>query len=188
MKYSLCLSLLFLFSCDLFEPRSPADPSGGGVVWQTPTSPDIVVENMQSALNGLSAQYLDCLDDSFMFYADNNDIDDYPTLDFTDWNKGIENLVLGQIYGAVPEDSVINADFSFIASSPDPPAPEDSVTIYRQYTIQLPGAQHSPAFGIAELHMIEDENGFWSVGAWYDNRFSQSTPFKTWGVAKAVYR
>lgn len=123
MRYLLCLSVLFLFSCDLFEPRSPADPSGGGVVWQTPTSPDIVVENMQSALNGLSAQYLDCLHDSFMFYADNNDIDDYPTLDFTDWNKGIENLTIGQIYGAVPEDSLISADFSFIASSPDPPAP-----------------------------------------------------------------
>ncbi|HRW78714.1 MAG TPA: hypothetical protein P5207_08610 [Candidatus Sabulitectum sp.] len=179
--------LLFL-SCSLFDPRTPADPSQGGVVWQTPTSPDIVVENMVSALNGASVLYLDCLDDSFLFYADTSDIDDYPTLNFSDWTKSVENLTVGQIYSSVPSDTTIQAEFLLVAGNPDPPAPEDSVTIYRQYTIILPGAQHSPAFGIAELHMVEDEDGLWSVGEWYDNRFDQSTPYKTWAVAKAVYR
>jgi hypothetical protein len=179
---------LLLLSCSLFDPRTPADPSQGGVVWQTPTSPDIVVENMVSALNGESVLYLDCLEDSFLFYADTSDIDDYPTLNFSDWTKSVENLTVGQIYSSVPSDTTISAEFLLVAGNPDPPAPEDSVTIYRQYTIILPGAEHSPAFGIAELHMVEDEDGLWTVGEWHDNRFDQSTPYKTWAVAKVVYR
>ena len=66
-------ALLILASCSLFDPRDPQEPSQGGVVWETPTNPDLVVENMQSALAGKSVLYLDCLDDSFVFYADTND-------------------------------------------------------------------------------------------------------------------
>lgn len=176
-----------LLSCSLFEPRNPQDPSGSGVVWQTPTSPDIVIENMASALNGKSVLYLDCMDDSFVFYADTNDIDDYPTYDFSNWTKSVENLTVGQIYTAVPDDS-LTASFTPISSNPDPPAPEDSATIYREYTLEIPGAQYEVAFGIAELHMVESEEGLWSIRSWYDNRYSSSTQEKTWAVAKVVYR
>lgn len=176
-----------LLSCSLFEPRNPQDPSGAGVVWLTPTSPDIVVENMASALNGQSVLYLDCMEDSFSFYADTSDIDDYPTLDFSNWTKSVENLTVGQIYTAVLEDS-LQASFTGVSSNPDPAAPEDSVTIFREYTIILPGAQHEVAFGIAELHMVENSDGLWSIQAWYDNRYSSSTQEKTWAVAKVVYR
>ena len=189
MRYFVLIAVFtLLLSCSLFEPRTPENPSGGGVVWQTPTSPDIVVENMASALNGKSVLYLDCLDDSFIFYADTNDIDDNPTLDFSNWTKSVENLTVGQIYSTIPEDSTISATFLPVSGNPDPPAPEDSVTIYREYTIVLPEAQYNPAFGIAEMHMVESDEGTWSVRAWYDNRFDQSSPYKTWAVAKAVYR
>ncbi|MFA6619334.1 MAG: hypothetical protein WCT23_09735 [Candidatus Neomarinimicrobiota bacterium] len=189
MKRSIIPAALFamLLSCSLFDPRDPEDPSGGGVLWQTPTSPDIVVENITSALNGKSVLYFDCLDDAFLFYADTSDIDDYPTMNFTDWTRAVENLTVGQIYSAVPDDS-LEAVFTPVSSSPDPPAPEDSVVIYRQYTILTPGAQYGVAFGIAELHMVESEDGLWSVRSWHDNRYSPSTPEKTWAVVKAVYR
>jgi len=187
-RYLLSAAVFSLvLSCSLFDPRDPQDPSGTGVVWQTPTSPDIVIENMASALNGKSVLYLDCLDDSFMFYADTSDIDDYPTLEFSDWTKSVENLTVGGIYTAVPEDS-LQASFTPVSSSPDPPAPEDSVTIYREYTILIPEAQYEVAFGIAEIHMVESEDGLWSIGSWHDNRYSSSTTEKTWAVAKVVYR
>jgi hypothetical protein len=189
MKYVLPAAVFaLLLSCSLFEPRTPADPSGSGVAWQNPTSPDIVVENMVSALNGKSVLYLDCLDDGFTFFADTSDINAYPTLDFSNWTKSVENLTVGQIYSAVPEDSSITAEFLVDPSNPDPPAPEDSVTIYRNYTIIIPGAQYTPAFGIAELHMVESDDGMWSVRSWYDNRYDQASPYKTWAVVKAVYR
>lgn len=184
----LIIPALLAASCSLFDPRTPEDPSGGGVVWQTPTSPDIVIENMASALNGESILYLDCLDDNFAFYADSSDIDDYPTLNFSDWDKSVENYTLVQLYSAVPEDSTISAEFLLVTGNPDPPAPEDSATIYRQYTILIPGAQYTPAFGIAELRMVESEEGLWSIRSWYDARYEQSSSIRTWAVVKAYYR
>jgi hypothetical protein len=178
---------ILILSCSLFDPRDPEDPSGTGVVWQTPTSPDIVMENMASALNGQSVLYLDCLDDDFVFYADTNDIDDHPELEFSDWTKIVENQTVGSIYSAVPDTS-LQASFTPVVSNPDPPAPEDSVIIYREYTILIPEAQHEVAFGIAEIHMVESEDGIWSIRSWYDYRFNSSTSEKTWAVAKAVYR
>ncbi|PIE52892.1 hypothetical protein CSA37_04420 [Candidatus Fermentibacteria bacterium] len=187
-KHFFLFSSLLIISCSLFDPRDPQDPSGGGAVWQTPTSPDLVVENMQSSLNGKSVQYLACLDDKFFFFADTNDVDDYPTLNFTDWDKSIENLTVSQLFSIVPEDSTIIAEFLPVPGSPDPVAPEDSATLYRNYSISIPGAEYNPAFGIAEFRMIEDDNGLWWVSEWHDNRFEPSSTVKTWAVVKAVYR
>ncbi len=185
------LTVLLLSSCNLFEPRIPEDPSNAGVVWLDPTSPDIVVENMQSALNGKSALYLDCLAESFVFYADTSDINDYTTYNFSDWTKTVENDTVSLLFTIVPEDSTITAEFLVDMSHPDPAAPEDSATIYRQYSITIPQSYHSgtgtPAVGIAELHMLEDGDGFWSIQEWHDVRHEE-TPWVTCAVAKAYYR
>ena len=187
----LALTALVFTSCNLFEPRTPEKPSNGGVVWQDPTSPDIVVENMQSALNGASALYMDCFADSFIFYADTNDINEYSTYDFSEWTWSVENLTVGQLFSVVPADSTITAEFAIDAEHPDPSAPVDSATIYRQYSITIPQSFHSgtgtPAVGIAELQMIEEEDGLWTITEWHDVRYEQ-VDYVTWAVAKAVYR
>lgn len=179
-------------SCSLFEPRIPEDPSNEGVVWLYPSSPDIVVENMQSALNGRSSLYLDCFDESFIFYADTNDINEYPTYDFSNWTLIDEGFtVTTALYSVVPSDSAITSEFFIDLSHPDPPAPADSVTIYRDYSISIPQSYHSgtatPAVGIAELHMVEDSDGLWSIRAWHDLQHPDAT-WVTWAVAKAYYR
>jgi hypothetical protein len=182
---------LIFCSCSLFEPRVPEDPSDDGVVWQDPTSPDIVVENMQSALNGLSVQYTNCFAESFVFYADTNDIDEYPSYNFADWTLDVEGFTVSQLFSIVPEDSTVSAVFTVHSEHPDPAAPSDSVTIYRDYAITVPQSQHSgtgtPAVGIAELKMIEDEYGLWTIKEWRDLRYVEVS-FVTWAVAKAAYR
>lgn len=186
------LTAISTSSCSLFEPRTPEDPSNAGVVWLYPSSPDIVVENMQAALNGRSALYLDCFDESFIFYADTSDINDYPTYDFSNWTLIDEGFtVTTAMYAVVPSDSTITAEFLIDMGHPDPPAPADSVTIYREYSIAIPQTYHSgtatPAVGIAELHMVEDSDGLWSIRAWHDVRHEEAT-WVTWAVAKAYYR
>jgi len=185
------IGILVLSSCSLFEPRVPQDPSNSGVVWQDPTSPDIVVENMQSALNGKSLLYLDCLSDSFEFFADTNDINDYPTYNFNDWTKGDEALTVTALFAVVPGDSSITSEFSMDISHPDPAAPADSTIIYREYSITVPQSFHcgtgTPAVGIAELVLTEDSEGFWSILEWHDVRHEE-TNWVTWAVAKAYYR
>ncbi|MCK5840964.1 MAG: hypothetical protein KAH31_02260 [Candidatus Sabulitectum sp.] len=183
---------LVFSSCSLFEPRVPEDPSNAGVVWLSPTSPDIVVENMQSALNGRSALYLDCLTESFIFYADTNDIYDYPSYNFSDWTKTVENSTVTALYSQVPVDSTVASGFTMDISHPDPAAPTDSVTIYRKYNLTFPQTYHSgtgsPAVGIAEFHMVEDSIGLWAVQEWRDVRHEEETSWVTWAVAKAYYR
>ena len=182
---------LVLSSCDLFDPRVPEDPSNAGVVWQDPTSPDIVIENIQSALNGSSALYLDCFNESFVFYADTNDINEYTTYNFSDWTKMVESNTVTSLFAVVPQDSTIQTDFVIDPQHQDPAAPVDSATIYREYSITVPGSYHSgtgtPAVGLAEFHMIEDANGLWSILEWHDLRHEEAN-WATWAVAKAFYR
>jgi hypothetical protein len=192
MKKILCFSVIAVLpACSLFEPRVPEDPSGGAVVWQTPTSPDIVVDNIAATLGGSSGLYLECLTDDFYFYADTSDVDDYPTLNFSNWDKTVENQTVSQLFNSVPEDSMITAVFAIDPSNPDPSAPTDSAVIYRSYQITVPGSQYaptgSPASGISELHMVQNSEGLWAVRKWYDSRWSQSQ-YATWAVTKAAYR
>lgn len=186
------LIALVFSSCNLFEPRIPEGVSNGGIVWLVPTSPDIVVENMQSALNGKSALYLECFTESFIFYADANDINDYPTYNFSDWTKIEESNTVTALFAVVPADSTINAVFIEVTNYPDPAAPVDSVTIYREYSITIPQSYHSgtgtPAVGIAKLHMLEDSDGLWAIREWHDVRHEEATLWATWAVAKAYYR
>ncbi|MEA3265515.1 MAG: hypothetical protein U9P42_01040 [Candidatus Fermentibacteria bacterium] len=189
--FATVLTALVFFSCSFFEPRVPEDPSNAGVVWLSPTSPDIVVENMRSALNGRSALYLDCLTESFVFYADTNDINNYPSYNFSDWTKTVENSTVTALYSQVPVDSTVTSEFTMDISHPDPAAPTDSATIYRLYSITIPQTFHSgtgsPAVGIAEFHMVEDSVGLWAVQEWRDVRHEE-TSWATWAVAKAYYR
>lgn len=184
------LFLLVFSACDLFDPRVPQTPSGGGVAWQDPTSPDIVVENMQASLNGQSATYMDCFSEAFVFYADTSDINEYVSYDFTQWDLSVENATVNALFSIVPEDSTIVSLFTMDPDHSDPSAPVDSVVIYRYYSVTVPGSVHSgtgtPAVGIAELHLVEIE-GFWTIKEWHDSRH-KTTPFVTWAVAKAVYR
>jgi hypothetical protein len=187
----LMFTALTLSSCSLFEPRVPENPTNSGVVWQDPTSPDIVMENMQSALNGGSLLYLDCMADSFVFFADTNDINGYPTYNFNSWGKSDESRTVTALFAVVPKDSTVTSEFLTNTGHPDPAAPADSVTIYREYSITVPQSFHSgtgtPAVGIAELLLVEDSEGFWTITEWHDVRH-EGTSWVTWAVAKAYYR
>ncbi|MCD4708136.1 MAG: hypothetical protein K8S62_10405 [Candidatus Sabulitectum sp.] len=190
-RFSVAVLIALVFSsCNLFEPRTPEDPSNEGVVWLDPTSPDIVVENIQSTLNGGSTLYMDCFTESFVFYADSNDINEYSGYNFDDWTKAVENSTVSLLFTIVPADSIIAAEFLIDTGNPDPAAPSDSVTIYRNYTISIPQSYHSgtgtPAAGIAELHMVEND-GLWAIQEWHDVRHVE-TSLVTWAVAKAYYR
>ncbi len=188
-----CLLLVFLAvflvsSCDLFDPRIPEDPSNSGVAWIDPTSPDIVVDNIEATLNGSSMQYMDCFSESFVFYADTSDINEYFTYIFNDWLKIVENDVLTQLFSIVPDTVSVTAVFLANEDHPDPTAPTDSATIYRDYTIVFPSAIHTQAAGIAEIHMIESSEGYWTINEWYDARPEEASSFVTWAVMKAFYR
>lgn len=182
------LTALLVSSCDLFGPRTPEWPSTSGITWIDPTSPDIVVDNIVATLNGSSIQYMDCFSESFVFYADANDINEYSLLNFNDWFWVVEQGVVNQLFSIVPDTLSVTAEFLTQAAHPDPTAPTDSAIIYRNYTISVPTATHAYAAGIAELHLIESTEGYWTISEWHDARPEEASSFVTWAVMKAAYR
>ena len=51
----LLVLLLSAGSCDLFAPRTPEEPAGGGGTFLQPDAPDVVVKNLQAAVAELNA-------------------------------------------------------------------------------------------------------------------------------------
>ena len=64
----LWIGLILLASCDIFGARTPEPPVGDASTWQQPVAPDIVVENLHSAIAELNvANYRRSLHSNFEF-------------------------------------------------------------------------------------------------------------------------
>lgn len=184
-------------SCSLFEPRTPEDPGGGGSFWQYPSAPWIVVNNVDGSLEARSITlYMTSLDTSFVFVPDAADSVEFGGfLDFSSWDYADEQNTITNLFAQVAaEDSVIVADFSFVEGYPDPPAPTDSATIWRDYEIVIVGSGFAewgnPLRGRARITLTESSTATWAVSLWEDFRPDDYTPGEeyTWGYAKASYR
>lgn len=67
-------SLLAASGCDFFKPRDAIEGSGGGV-WVPPTSPEIVIANLEAAFEaGIFADYRRAFTDEFRFEPDAVDV------------------------------------------------------------------------------------------------------------------
>lgn len=203
MRKAIPLLIVMMASCSLFEPRTPENPDPDpGYQWQDPTHPSIVVSNLQNSLTGLSVNhYMACFHENFVFLADPIDVSDpaFGSLDFSGWTRDVElqtvsNIIYVAQASGYPEDSLSVAYFMINPEKPsDPPVPNDSVTIWRDYSIVAAGTLGSgwdrSSQGTAEITMLEDDFGLWSIVRWQDERIAGYTgSHYTWGVAKALYR
>jgi hypothetical protein len=204
----LCLASAVLASgCSLFDPRDPEDPGEDPYsFYQLPTSPQIVMSNMDGSLQALAmALYMGCMDTSFVFVADPADVDEFGaggsgggTYEFDGWDHDAEEATIGTLFaqvssGSLPPESLIVVSFMSVTGYPDPPAPIDSAVIYREYSIGVAGSGYaewdSPAVGWAKITLVEDDSAIWTICRWEDYRLEESTDeMYTWGVTKASYR
>ena len=195
--------VLLAVSCSFFDPREPSDPDpGDDIPWQTPSTPSIVMVNLENALEGRSISLsMACFDPGYEFLADPSDISEFGgSWDFLDWDYDVEQNTLTNIFAAVvgsgyPEDSLVSVTMSVPSQYPDPAVPQDTVEIWRDYEIALAGSGEyggwdHPAKGRTRVIMIEDEDyGLWSIISWQDIRPEGYTGENlTWGVVKATYR
>ncbi len=198
-----CAILLQAPGCSLFDPREPEDPGEVQDPTQPPTSPSMVMYNLDLALEARSITiYSACLDTSFVFTADPADAVEYGgspwNYDFDAWDYDAEftsvyNLLASTSGDSLPEDSLVVAYFSLVPGYSDPPAPMDSAVIWREYSIVVAGSEHAgwenPAVGQARITMVEDASSYWYISRWEDFRLEEYPEGAcTWGVAKAPYR
>lgn len=198
---SLTLCMAAMTSCSFFEPREPEDPDpGGDITWQQPYAPQTVVLNLENAMEGRSiSMTMACCDSSYVFIADGADTTEFGgSFDFSDWTYEVEQNTLMNVYNSVqgsglPDDSLVSVIMNMVPELPDPVAPSDSATLWRDYEIVAAGSSFagwgSPARGRVEFTMVEDIYGLWSIRRWNDYRPDGYTgEHYTWGVAKASFR
>lgn len=187
-------------ACSLFDPRAPEDPDESPQFWQYPSIPSIVVSNLDGSLENQSITlYMTCFDTTFAFNADPADTIEYGGgLQFGDWDYEVEQNTLINLFAqaqgtGAPAESLVSVTFTTVSGQPDPPAPVDSATIWRDYSIVVAGSEYatweSPARGRARMTMIESSSATWAISRWEDYRPDDYTGDSyTWGVAKADYR
>lgn len=130
--HCLCVMIALATSgCSLFEPRDPQPPSQSGSSFVPPTSPDIVISNLQSSIAQKNAQnYIRCFSDPFRFVPSTEAAAQYPGV-LNSWTRsqeydymvnlisraipnGVSSLLLTQTASIVTADSVIyNYDYVF---------------------------------------------------------------------------
>ena len=93
----------------LLSTRTAERGEGGGSVWVPPTSPEIVVQNLQAALEaGIFGDYTRAFTDDFAFEPDGADVVqlsiERPGEDvFADWTRDVETQVAEAISGGATE-------------------------------------------------------------------------------------
>ena len=195
------VSALFLAaSCSFFDPRDPEYPNpGDDIPWYQPYAPSTVVLNLSNSFEGRSiSMFMACCDSSYMFLADDADIAEFVSWDFSNWDYEVEQNTVLNIFAEVegsgfPEDSLASFSMNTISELPDPIAPSDSADIWRDYEIVAAGSEYCgwdyPARGRVMFRMIEDNYGLWSIKRWFDSRPEDyNSDYYTWGAAKASYR
>ena len=75
-------AILAAAGCDLFETREPETSSGSGSQWERPTSPEIIVDNLEVAFeNAIFNDYRRALTEDFTFVPDDSDRFDMDTIE-----------------------------------------------------------------------------------------------------------
>jgi len=193
----LCLSAAVLLSCSLFDPRDPEDPDDTPPFWQYPYNPAIVMLNVHGSMEARSITlYMACMDTSFTFLADPADTSEWGgSWEFGDWDYYVEQSTMGNIFAlqdTLYGDTLVAVAFTGVEGYPDPPAPVDSATIWRDYTVVVApsiwGPYGNPARGRARITMVESSTSTWSIRLWEDFRPEFPDTSHTLGVLKASYR
>jgi len=185
---ALAFLLLFTRGCTLFETREPEPPSQTSSGFRPPIGADIVITNLQSAIEQKNLQnYTSCFSNparsprGFTFVATTQARAQYSILDSWDYDKeqaymnnlisrkapnGFSSLLLIQKSQFSSSDSVVLAyDYIFTFEHNDPGFPNSTGTGELQFTI------------------APDNASFWYIHRWVDIPTTSSitwSSFKGW--------
>jgi hypothetical protein len=185
----LSICSLWLASCGIFEPRDPEDPTQSGLNFRPATTPEIVISNLQNAVDQKSADnYANCFTDPskglrpFVFIPSADASAQYPSVMLT-WNFRQEdsyfrNLVDKTSAGGFSSLS-LQLDNSVIGS--------DSVLYTYRYTLVF--EHNEPGFprtakGTLQFTLSPDASNIWYIHRWVD--FNTETTV-SWSMFKGKF-
>jgi hypothetical protein len=184
------VSLIFLVgSCGLFDTRSVEPPSDPRSNYSPPTSPDIVLTNLQFAIAEKNLNnYISCFSDSvltgkvFHFVADLSTNAQYPIL--SNWNFQQEKIY----YTNLISQTDIQSSSNLFLSNPQAITTPDSVIYDADYVLVYFHNDPSVAKnfnGKLRFTMFQDSRNLWSITRWQD--FKNDSGDTTWSELKAAF-
>lgn len=189
MKWYLLISLCFLFSCGIFETRSPEDPDQSPVVFLPATSPEVLMQNFMNSVKYKRLQnYSDCFfgDGKYNFIPAQDAFATYQSI-FQNWTIAEEQRSFKSIISAASGDNTISLNFEksqYQYSSPD------SIIFSANYEINLPTVQPlnlEKYNGRMLLIISQTIDGTYKIVRWSDFQTSNDTIYPSWSILKARY-
>ncbi|HEX7400713.1 MAG TPA: hypothetical protein VF369_00915 [candidate division Zixibacteria bacterium] len=193
LMLNLCLS-----GCkNPFRTRESPPPIISEGTWETPSQPEIVIQNLLYAYNErIIGNFIQCLADSFRFSAPEDSLDAVNqgrTDLFAGWDRSVELSVTTRIFDISRQypDS-ISYVLSFDLTPPVPDDIGDSLsTLSREYELLTISGKTAPpestlAKGIATFWMRETSLNWWSIYLWKD--IAAVANSADWADFKAQFR
>jgi len=179
------VALLLLGGCDLFQTRDPETPTQGSSNYETPTTYDKVLRNMQFAIADKNLNnYLSCFVDTtvrpFVFTAAEDARRGYAEIT-NQWNLEAEQRSFRNLKEATTGNPSLT-----IPDTPPVYVSTDSVLYELNYTLFFPHNRNGvPQIvrGNMQLSLATDGKQ-WSIYAWRD---SKTTADSTWSYLKVVF-
>lgn len=188
MRIRILLILFVLSSCSLFETREVEKPGGGSLaVFRQPDRPEVVLDNLISAIAGMSAlNYVRCLDgEHFVFTPTVSAQQTYPDV-YAGWDVGSEENWFTQMSTAAAQSSghqltLTNITTEIPSNTERQVVANYSLTVYHNRVSQgVPNLVR----GRFVLTLVSADNGLWSIREWTDISTDNGP---SWSDLKALF-
>lgn len=181
--------MLLLSGCGIFETRTPEPPAdgSGNAGFQQPDRPELVIENLQTAVSEMnSLNYMRSLaEPPFSFTPSSAAFDSDPAV-WQNWSREDEATYFNNLVTATQNQSGHSLS---ISDSERITLPEGGERITASYTLTVmhnrtDAGIPTVASGSFLMDLVQDENGLWYIRSWTDNAGSSSF---TWSDVKASF-
>lgn len=181
----LVTGMLAVSGCGLFETRDPIVSEGDDSIWQTPTTPEIIIDNLEAALEaGNFSDYLRAFTTDFVFRPDEADVAQLAIsrpgeMVYEGWDRDVETQVAETIFGAVDDVDVsfVFLDEVFIAAG--------RILEY-DYVLSLTTAGSVTEKRGEVWFQVRNESGEWLIFDWED--IANAPQADSWGLFKGQSR
>lgn len=189
--WGLAIIACTMAGCDVFAPREPQTPVATGSTFEQPTSPSIVLRNLESSLlSANSSDYRRCFSDSarglppFQFIPSAQGLASAPAA-FSGWNLDDEEQYLRNIFAELQPGQLASVSFS-PADVTTPPI-GDSVQFTATYSLRFPHTRpdvDQRAEGRLQFTFRQSTQSEWFITSWRDIVVENKT---SWSIIKARF-
>lgn len=168
-------AIVSLASCDMFEPRTPEEPTDARGNFIPPTTPDIVIENFINAINERNARhYVQCFVDptsgdyEFEFLPTQRAQIQFGAL-FDEWSVQEERMYIENLISSVPVHATLNLtlqDGQFESQASEIATYISSYSLIAQHSNE--GYPHYVFTGTLRFEIITDQTNNWAIHRWAD--------------------